>query len=398
MNTQDTKSKLKNIIVEYIFIDGFNNVRSKTRIINPSEKRKNESDTTDTSKEELDIEVLDKDKYTNTSNTKNMFYIDNWSVDGSSTGQSETRTSDIILVPRSIFTDPFNKSTDFYQYLLCLCETFNIDGTPHSTNTRSQLFKTMTSIGEENLISYEPLFGIEQEYIILDKDGSPYKWTSKLINGNETRNETGNTNAKEYKEQFYCSVGGDRNFGREIAMEHMNMCLTAGIAICGVNSEVTPSQWEFQIGICSPFIVGDHLWVARYILGRVAELHGVCISYDPKPLGEEWNGSGGHTNFSTKEMREPGGIEAINKAILKLEEKHSEHIAVYGQGNDRRLTGTHETGNINKFTYGECDRGTSVRIPINVKLEGCGYFEDRRPAANLDPYTVCSKLMETILL
>jgi glutamine synthetase len=388
MNTPDTKSNLKNIIVEYIFIDGFNNVRSKTRIINPSEKRKDTNDSTaDTNTADTTVTTVTTDTK---SESKNMFYIDNWSVDGSSTGQSETNNSDIILVPRSIFADPFNKSNDNYQYLLCMCEIFNNDGTPHKTNTRSHLFATMKSIGEELLNKDEPLFGIEQEYIIMEKDGiKPYKWDD-IIRANSMNPKT--------KSQFYCSVGSDRSFGREIAMEHMNMCLNAGIAICGINSEVVPSQWEYQIGVCSPFIVGDHLWASRYILSRVAELHDVCISYDPKPVGEYRNGSGGHTNFSTKAMREPGGLDIINKAISKLEGKHMEHIAVYGECNDKRLTGSNETSNINTFTYGDCDRGSSIRIPINVKIAGCGYFEDRRPAANLDPYLVCSKLMETILL
>ena len=143
--------------------------------------------------------------------------------------------------------------------------------------------------------------------------------------------------------------------------------------------------------------IGDHLWMARYILARVAELHNAYISYDPKPLGDEWNGSGGHTNFSTAKMRATNGLEVIKQAIDKLSKKHKEHLAVYGIGNERRLTGNHETSNMSNFTFGEYNRGSSVRIPVNVLIEGCGYLEDRRPASNADPYLVVAKMLETIL-
>ena len=91
-------------------------------------------------------------------------------------------------------------------------------------------------------------------------------------------------------------------------------------------------------------------------------------------------------------------VKHIKVAIDKLSLKHEEHIQVYGKDNDMRLTGNCETQSIDTFTMGNCDRGSSVRIPINVVKDGKGYFEDRRPAANMDPYLVCSKLIETIII
>lgn len=96
-------------------------------------------------------------------------------------------------------------------------------------------------------------------------------------------------------------------------------------------------------------------------------------------------------------MREEGGIEAIRKAIYKLGAKHEEHIAVYGEGNELRLTGKFETASINQFCYGVANRGASIRIGRDTEAEGKGYFEDRRPASNCDPYVVTGKIMATVM-
>ena len=80
----------------------------------------------------------------------------------------------------------------------------------------------------------------------------------------------------------------------------------------------------------------------------------------------------------------------------KLRARHNEHIAVYGAFNEERLTGKHETCSIHQFRYGVSDRGASIRIPMATANSGTGYFEDRRPAANMDPYLVCAILVETI--
>mmetsp|Transcript_15613 Transcript_15613/g.19355 ORF Transcript_15613/g.19355 Transcript_15613/m.19355 type:complete len:87 (+) Transcript_15613:2-262(+) len=81
--------------------------------------------------------------------------------------------------------------------------------------------------------------------------------------------------------------------------------------------------------------------------------------------------------------------------MAKLEAKHAEHIAAYGEGNDKRLTGRHETASIEKFSWGVANRGCSVRVGTETASNGYGYFEDRRPASNMDPYIVTSMIYNT---
>jgi glutamine synthetase len=95
-------------------------------------------------------------------------------------------------------------------------------------------------------------------------------------------------------------------------------------------------------------------------------------------------------------MRENGGLEIITKACKKLGENHSKDIAVYGAHNEERLTGLHETCSIDEFRFAVSDRGASIRIPMATANDGYGYLEDRRPAANMDPYRVCAAILETV--
>lgn len=92
----------------------------------------------------------------------------------------------------------------------------------------------------------------------------------------------------------------------------------------------------------------------------------------------------------------------IEKIIEKLRARHVQHIRVSdphgGQDNKRRLTGFNETSNIHEFSAAVANRGVSIRIPLQVGQAKRGYLEDRRPAANCDPYVVTGAFARTCLM
>lgn len=301
-----------------------------------------------------------------------------WNYDGSSTGQADKHHSEISLIPCATFTDPFRG----FPNLLVLCKGVTEDDEDVIGYNRTAAETVFNRCADEKF-----WFGLEQEYTLLEPaTGTPLGWPS---NPNHFPPPQGRN---------YCGVGTERVVGREIVEEHAACCLDAGVRLCGLNAEVMLGQWEYQVGPCDGLTAGDHLWISRYILQRVAEKHGVMVSLDPKPVPGEWNGAGCHANFSTLKMRENGAWIDFKDALEKLENAHEEHIAVYGDGNERRLTGRCETASIDKFSYGVGDRGASIRIPAAVARMGyrSGYLEDRRPASNCDPYLVTAAIANTI--
>jgi glutamine synthetase len=313
-----------------------------------------------------------------------------WSFDGSSTNQAKSgrgKNTDCLLKPVFVASDPIRGGKN----KLVLCEVLNPDGTPHETNKRSILESNIKSLNiKENKKEKSPWFGWEQEYTLTHKPNNPFGFEGEIPLGFSK-----NVQPRPQGE-YYCGVGSDTVIGREIVEEHMDMCVNIKLDLSGINAEVLIGQWEYQIGPVTTLNGCDQLWISRYLLQRVAEKHNVIVSFHPKPIEGDWNGSGCHVNFSTKEMREEGGLEIIKETMEKLEARHKEHIEVYGLDNHKRMTGEHETSSIHEFSYGFSTRDTSIRIPAQAIVEGKGYFEDRRPASNCDPYLVANRMIETV--
>ena len=292
-----------------------------------------------------------------------------WGFDGSSTEQAPGEASDCVLQPVFTCKDPIRGGSD----ILVLCEVMLTDMTPHPSNTRAALREIAAKTAH-----LEPWFGIEQEYTFFE-GGRPLGWPANGFPAPQGG--------------YYCGVGADEVFGREIVEDHLEACLEAGLGICGINAEVMPAQWEFQIGPLGALETSDHLWLARWLLYRIAEAYGVTATLDAKPVKGDWNGAGAHTNFSTNEMRE--SYEPIVAACEALGTRAALHIENYGAQIEERLTGEHETCSHDEFRWGVSDRGASIRIPWMVERDRKGYLEDRRPNANCDPYLVTRLILET---
>ena len=304
-----------------------------------------------------------------------------WSFDGSSTGQAAGDDSDCLLSPVRVYSDPFRGAGNF----IVLCEVQNPDGTAHESNQRARLRDALSVAGAQ----LEPWLGFEQEYTLFHA-GRPLGFPAEGYPAPQG--------------PYYCGAGSDNVFGRDVVEAHAKACVDAGIIFYGINAEVMPGQWEFQVGhrgidgeACDALTVADDVWVGRYLLHRVGEKHGVRVSFENKPVKGDWNGAGMHTNFSTSYTRDPHfGIEAINAIVKALESRHNDHIANYGDRLGERLTGDHETCDINTFKSGVAHRGASIRIPQSVAIKGYGYLEDRRPGANSDPYRVATMLVDAV--
>ena len=328
--------------LEYVWLDGYEpepNLRSKVKTLSTESKL---------------IKLSD---------------IPEWNFDGSSTKQADGSSSDCILKPVNIYKN--SSDTEKYPTIYVMCEVMNSDGTPHESNKRAL-------IGEEDTGIW---FGFEQEYFIRSLE------TKRVLGLDET---------SEHQGRYYCGVGHLVR-GRDLVDEHYDMCLNHGIQITGINAEVAIGQWEYQVFSEGKLNASDDLWMSRYFINKLSERMKYQIEFHPKPLVfGDWNGSGLHTNFSNKKMRETGGEEYFNSIFKSFESRHEQHINVYGSDNHMRLTGKYETQSIDKFSWGVSDRGASIRIPKSTANKWKGYLEDRRPSSHANPYEIVKEISTSL--
>ena len=313
-----------------------------------------------------------------------------WMFAGIGTGQGTMEDTDQFLKPVRLYKDPFLGNDN----KLVLCEVLDSSKKPHETNKRHSCVQVMNKTSQE----FDSWFGIEQEYILINTTASrpnsyhPLGWPSN-----------GFPEAQQHMMPSYLAVGANKIVGRHVVEAHYRACLFAGVNITGTNAEAILGQWEYQVGPNDGCRVSDDLWMSRYILVRVAEDFGIGVTFDPKPVPGNWNGSGCHTNVSTIQSRTPGkGLQWIKDSMEKLKKRHKEHVQVYdprqGRDNERRSTGACFAPKLDQFSWEVGNRFGSVRIPKEVADDGQGYFEDRRPAANCDPYSVTEIIVRTICL
>ena len=340
LDTRLHRNTNKDIVCEYIWIGGHGEIRSKTKVLYCVS---------------MDILTMAPE----------------WNFDGSSTDQAPSNgNTEVTIKPVALFKNPLHPSSNNCLFMIVLCDTYDHEGNPLPTNHRVDAKKVFMTLQKESC-----WFGLEQEYFIDFHD----EISLPKNNGSH-----------------YCGKSNN-NKERKLVEEHLKCCMDAEINISGINAEVATNQWEFQIGPSVGIEAADELIVARFLLERIAEKYNASIDYSPK-IVDTANGSGCHINFSTAKMRNKNGIDEILICMDKLKETHAEHITCYGENNEKRLTGLHETSSYNEFTWGIGTRNTSVRIPTLTHQNGCGYFEDRRPAANIDPYLATSVLAKTCCL
>lgn len=299
---------------------------------------------------------------------------------------SNFESEDVILVPRKLYRDPFRRGDN----ILVWADSFHRPevgskdayGQPVGFNTRPACDEAMRLAVDRG---EEPWFGLEQEYYLLDvSTDRPLGWPEDYSSMDLTA--------------FHGATGATKAPGRELVEAHYQACLYAGVQIGGVNAEDAPGQWEYQVGPGLGIGAADDLWMSRFILQRLCELFKVKVSFDPKPV-PGFPGLGGHTNFSTTSTRRaPGGFDEMKRHFNRLREQHDCHMHNYGPGNMRRLTGEWDTKSMRDFDWDIDSRDASIRVTATCVNKDCGYYEDRRPAANMDPFVVTRLLVETTLL
>lgn len=255
---------------------------------------------------------------------------------------------------------------------------------------------------------HRPMIGFEQEFFVIDPEtGYPVGFVQSACPFTRALSHLGlkprYTPVSGQQGPYYCSNGFPKAQLREIMDEVLLNAREMEIRIAGFNYEVAPGQAEFQV-FGEAWEACNDLVMLRFLLIRTAEKYGLKIDFRPVVVrGQNINNSGCHVNFSTEKMRAKDGLNYIF-AFLEYLSDTSEAFPnkyvfenIYGQGVCERLTGRLETSDWRDFSWDIGTRDTSVRIPISVNEAKCGYFEDRRPGANVNPYVISWHIFEQVL-
>lgn len=260
-------------------------------------------------------------------------------------------SSEIFVYPKRLFRCPFRRPYG----AIVMCDTHNSKNTLVD-NHRHRAKKIFSTFADQ-----KPYFGLTQMFSIA---------TIGIDDNQENKNELSDK---------YCSVGAQNVIGRDISEDHLEACMYAGINVSGTNVGKHLGEWEFHLHPSEGLDAADQLWIARYILEKTAEKYHTQIIYDAHPDAKCY------VSFSTQSMREEGGLNVIMSTIEKLKIKHREHLKYYGC----------DTSKFDEFNCAIGNRKASIRVPTNTYKNKRGCLEDRRPPANMNPYLVMTKLLES---
>lgn len=336
----------KNCILEYIWLDNNNEFKSKIRAL---------------------------DNVDNFENAIWCYY-------------DSHQKKEVTLKPINKFINPFLKINNsilnnYNSYInnniyliLCVSSENNDRNFANETNTKYILQNT--------------LFGIKQQYLILDKTGNlPHSFKYSHIHLKDKHSFSG--------------IGNNYGFGREFAQKHLLLCLNAGINISEINDEEN-GLWSFTIKPSNLLETSDHLIVARYILFRLCEEYTVIISFSPKELIFPKC----IVSISNENTRGIDGINYINSSIYNLELYHNIK-------SDQNYFDTEKIGRYNeikKYKFKNVIINDAITMSnknleifednshdaITMPNKNLGIFEDNRHSAFSNPYILLSFLLKEI--
>ena len=217
---------------------------------------------------------------------------------------------------------------------LVMCEVFLSRHEPHPTNTRAACARSPTKYK-----AHDTWFGIEQEYTFFDGI-KPLGWPDNGFPAPQGG--------------YYCGVGADEVFGRPVVEAHLDE-LPQGRPRGSPAStpRSCPASGSSRSARSAAPEVADQLWVARWLLYRIAEDFRRRQRLDRSIRSRSRaTGTAPAATPTSRPRRCATSYEPCIAAAEALGTRHDLHIANYGYGIEERLTGQHETASYKEFTYG----------------------------------------------
>ena len=210
--------------------------------------------------------------------------------------------------------------------MLVLCEVFNIDGTPHATNTRAAA------------PSRSPSSSPTQEAMVRHRAGV------HLLQGRPSARLPGRRLPRPAGRLLLRRRRRRGLRPRDRRDSTWTPASTAGLTISGINAEVMPGQWEFQIGPVGP-ARGRRPPVGRP-LAALPHRRGVRRRRDPRRQAGQGRLERRRRAHQLLHQGHARGLRRDHHRLRvprRRQARSTEHVTSYGDGIEERLTGPHET-------------------------------------------------------